>query len=380
MTELAAVVEVLGDKTVSYDVWKSATDIHDQSFRREVRNPSGRVVGFPKSNENARKRLQDVIVFPVVAFNDRLTAKRGRQEEPALRRSRKDVFLIHAHGDQAAASALRTWLLHIWPSLKMCETSPDDEQRFQRDPLFFMSEMHYSKCIIFLATKLSITRPWIEAELGGAERQPVITVLAEGAAHADLEKMREGDLFSKIDFSRVADCSTAAGWDRLAVLLGDALGRPVPSNLPEGPALGSSSAEAIAERRDALQSSFVKDLERTLLLEAQTESQAAGVVDMLEDEIDKLALKAGETIRWELLPEASPRRRLARILMTIDDEAILTRILRAAPAFLDDELVQVVLVMREGALINKNSEIYGRAERLLELIRRLRLERKHTRS
>jgi hypothetical protein len=369
LRETEGVLKVLGiQKSENYVVWKSAVAVHDRVFVREIVNPEGRIVRIPKGRDI--KQAQKYII-PILARNGRLEARGMEQASDRTQYRRyNDVFISHAHADAIWVSKISNWLMSIWPSLRLFRTDPEDQDRYKRDPNYFIMEMVRSKCIIFLATPRSIDRPMVGLEIGAAARKQLITLLAGGSTKEDLRRRLEEDLFSRINLERVASADEESGWEQFAHLVAEELRITLPVRIPEGPVL---RAEDIIKRGPTdPRSKFIDDyLEIMKRSDFQTESKAESLLEALEEEIVKRAEERGVKIRLDMLPEIgrSLRGRLINILVGESNESLVSRILDHFPALVDEDLIGE-LNIRIDYLHDDDEDYRPQIKRLLEIVKK----------
>jgi hypothetical protein len=369
LRETEGVLKVLDiQKSENYVVWKSAVAVHDRVFVREIVNPEGRTVRIPKGRDI--KQAQKYII-PILARDGRLEA-RGMEQDSDITQYRRynDVFISHAHADAIWVSKISDWLMSIWPPLKLFRTDPEDQDRYKRDPYYFIMELIRSKCIILLATPRSIDRPMVGLEIGAAARKQLITLLAGGSTREDLRLNEEKDLFSRIDFERIASVDEKTGWTQFARLVAEELQLTLPVRIPDGPVLRAE--DIIRYGPTDPQSKFIDDyFEMIKRSDFQTESKAESLLEALEEEIVKRAEERGIKIRLDMLPEIgrSLRGRLINILVGERNESVVSRILDHFPTLVDEDLIGE-LNTHIDYLHDDDEDYRAQLKKLLEIVKK----------
>lgn len=327
LREVGRVLQAFGERSVDYFTWKSATELHINTFSREIQSPAGRPLLIPRRRSTlvAKKLIHEVTVR-----NGGLILKGSAQAFAAHEQDRAhDVFLSHAHEENVWAREVAAWLRSVWPSLRVYHTNPGEQERFDKDPFFFQREMLRSRCVVVLSTPLSIEKPWVGVEQGAAGASgSVIYLLAGGVSPDDLRKLAEKDPYARIDYNKVVSVEEHGGWATFARLLAEELHLTSHGKLPAPPR--HKPGAVAADTPENLSAQFVNELIWQIAMpERQTEQEAEALLAEVEAEYaGKNVLIAGAmrlSSRWPA------RRRLACLLLTVEDESVLAQLLDSFP-------------------------------------------------
>lgn len=369
--EIDQVLQILGDKRISYLAWKQSVEIHQRSFIRKIQNSAGKTIRIPKRiDADQSDRLWRALIFLVIRKGDRLMLKGTKERSDVSQYGRRnDIFIMHAHADSKWASEIKKWLRRIWPSLHVYQTDP---QNTKQEPFYFLTEIMRSRCVIFLATPRSIHRPMVGAELGAAKAKLVVSILADGTTLDDLKKERDNDLFSGIDLNRVVTADDQDNWESLARILTNELQLPLPNRIPEGPILNVADI-AESEVKDS-DSSFLQEYASRIKISVsgkQTESEAEQLLEQVERKWAKHVEKKGQRIRleelWSIVP--SPQGRLLCMAACIPNEDSTVQLLDYFPALVDGRLLCELNRMIDYTS-SVDAEMCRKFEWLLEIVRR----------
>lgn len=361
LREMGRVLHALGERSVSYSVWKNATELHLNIFSRKIQSPAGRPLLIPKGRSTL---VAQKLIHEVTVRNGGLILKGSAEAFAAHEQDRAhDVFLSHAHEENVWAREVAAWLRSVWPSLRVYHTNPGEQERFNKDPFFFHREMLRSRCVVVLSTPLSIEKPWVGVEQGAAAASgSVIYLLTGGVSPDDLRRLAEKDPYARVDYNKVVSVEEHGGWATFARLLAQELHLTPHGKLPALPR--HKPGTVAADTRENLSAQFVGELIWQIAMpERQTEQEAEALLAEVEAEFaGKNVLIAGAmrlSSRWPA------RRRFACLLLTMEDESVLAQLLDSFPALTDNGLLAELQRLRRGT---NDRHILAREARLSRLI------------
>lgn len=329
LDEMSHVLQIIGESNIkiNYLTFANFIDIHDKKYVIETKNPKGKLIRIP-SNRDIGESIK--YVCHVKAYDDRLTISNSLKSSKNI-----DIFISHAHFDQELVNNINKWLLNIWPSLKIYCSRPED-----RIPLFqFVYEASSkSKCVLYIATPVSIQRPMVGIELSG--NKSIITVLAQ-TSYNDIKHIRDKDLYCKIDMEKIVDIYDKNGWETLAKMIAKVLGLNLPNNIPKGPWINNATMPShnIKKLNEDFTKLYVEFVTNFGMGKKQTRVEAEQLLYLVEEELIKLGEKDGTVISRRMLPQLNTENRLLVIALIIPDKKIMEEFFNMFPALIDNKLL-----------------------------------------